>query len=368
MFQITAIKNIRRVGSQKNKFKNRFSPIGIDLGSSMTKAVQFRQDHGKLSVHQMAIAQTPKGLVENGMVNNSDQLAGLLSQMRLDYKWKNNVVNFCLNPQAFYLTKIRMPAMAKNDLKLALQLEAENKFPLSPGEFVYSFCPLYSSTNISSRKENDYILVAAEKKASLNFSRAAAIAGFATSFIDIEPFALMRKLLPGKHTDVGNGHGFSLVLNLGFQSSTVLITDEMCFSYCRSIRFGIVNFMNALSASGSADTSLDSKQLFSRDTLKLEPVQKAADQMVAKLKQTLNYWQEQDSGQGQFPRSLLICGGGALIPGLPSLIGSSLGIKPALYNPVLPPHAIENLSAKQQNGHKALLATACGLALRGWLC
>ncbi len=367
MFLITAIKNKRRAGSQKNIFKSRFSPIGFDLGSGMTKAVQLRQDHGILSVHQMAIEQTPKGLVESGMVNNADQLAGLLSKMRLDYNWKNNMVNFCLNPQAFYLTKIRMPAMARNELKMALQLEAENKFPLSPGEFVYSFCPLSSSASISSRKENDYILVAAEKKASLNFSRAAAIAGFATSFIDIEPFALMRKLLPDKYTDVGNGHGFSLVLNLGFQTSTVLITDEMCFSYCRSIRFGIEHFMNALSASSSNDTSVASKLLFSRDTLKLEPVQKAANQMVGKLKQTLDYWQEQDSGQGQFPRSLHVCGGGALIPGLPSLIGSSLGIKPALYNPVLPSQAIENLNAKQQAGHKALLATACGLALRGWL-
>ena len=331
----------------------------------MTKAVQFRQDYGKIAVHQMVIAQTPKGLVENGMVKSVDKLASLLSQIRLNNKWKSNQVIFCLNPQAFYLTKARMPTMAKNELKMALQLEAENKFPLSPGEFVYSFCPLVPTSN--RRVENDYILVAAEKMASLAFSKAAAVAGFATSAVDIEPFALMRKPFPVVNTGSKGDQGCSLVLNIGFQSSTVLITDKMCFSYCRSIRFGIEHFINAHSASGSNDSSMASKLLFSRDALNFEPFQKAANQMVAKLKQTLDYWHEQDSNQGQFPVSLHVCGGGALIPGLPSLIGSSLGIKPALYSPVLPPHAIENLSAKQQTGHKALLATACGLALRGWL-
>lgn len=333
----------------------------------MTKAIQFRQEHGKLSVHQMVIAKTPKGLVENGIVKSVEKLSGLFSQIRLDSNWYNNQVNFCLNPQAFYVTKTRMPAMAKNDLKMAFKLKAENMFPLSPGEFVYSFCPLSSSSSTSSRKENDYILVAAEKKASLAFSKAAAIAGFTTSAVDIEPFALMRKPSPFSHSGIGNDPGCSLVINLGFQSSIVLITNEMCFSYCRSIRFGIENIVNALSSSGSTDSSIASKLLFSRDALKFEPVQKAANQMVTRLKQTLDYWQEQDNSQGQLFGSLHVCGGGALIPGLPSLIGSNLGIRPALYSPVMPLSAIEILSAKQQTMHKALFATACGLALRGWL-
>lgn len=318
-------------------------------------------------MHQMVVAHTPTGLIENGIIKNVDKLADLLSQIRLNYKWNNNVVNFCLNPQAFYLAKIQMPAMAKNELKMALKLEAENKFPLSPTEFVYSFCPLSSASKPSSNRDNCYILVAAEKKASLNLSRAAATAGFITAVIDVEPFALIRKHSPDKHSNAENGNRFSLVLNLGFQSSTVFITDETYFSYCRSIRFGIEHFQNALSSSGITDTAEVSKVLFSRDALKLEPVIKAANQMVTQLKQTLAYWQEQDSGQGQFPGSLHVCGGGALIPGLPSLIGSSLGIKPALYSPVLPPEATASLSAKQQTSHKALLATASGLALRGWL-
>jgi type IV pilus assembly protein PilM len=367
MFQIKTTKNNQNSGSQKKKFKTRFSPIGLDLGSGMTKAIQFRQEHGELTVHKMAIEKTPKGLVENGMVNNVDKLAGFLSQIRLEYKWKSKVVNLCLNPQAFYMAKTRVPAMANNNLKKALQLEAENKFPLSPGEFVYSFCPLYSSSGTCSRIENDYILVAAEKKVSLAYSRAAALAGFKTTAIDIEPFALMRKPPPFSHSGIGNDPGCSLVINLGFQSSTVLITDEMYFSYCRSIRFGIENFVNALSSSVSTDSSMASKLLFSRDALKFEPVQKAANQMVTRLKQTIDYWQEQDNSQGQLFGSLQFCGGGALIPGLPSLIGSNLGIKPALYNPVMSLSAVEIISAKQQTMHKALFATACGLALRGWL-
>lgn len=357
--------NKRRTGSLKPKFKGRFSPIGIDLGSGITKAVQFRQDNGKLSVHKIAFAQTPKGLIENGAVKSIDKFSALLNQIRLNNEWQNNLVNFCLNPQVFYLSITKMPAMAKNDLKMALQLEAENQFSLSTGEFVYSFCPLLPSSG--SRVENDYILVAADKKAPLAFSKAAAIAGFTTSAIDVEPFALMRKPSAGSHSESGDNPGCSLVLNLGFQSSTVLITDNNYFSYCRSIRFGIEHFINALSVSVSNYSSFDAELLFSREAMKYEPVKKAANQMVVKLKQTLDYWQEQNSSQGQFPGSLHICGGGALISGLPSLIGSSLGIKPALYNPVLPLHAIENLNVKKQTQYKALLATACGLALRGWL-
>jgi type IV pilus assembly protein PilM len=350
--------------SYRFKFKGRYSPIGIDLGSAMVKAIQFRQDRGKLSVHQMVLTQTPKGLLENGLVTSVDKLADLLSQLRLYNRWQNNLVNFCLNPQTYYLAKIRMPAMTKNELKPALQLEAENQFPLSPGEFVISFCPLYASDN---KKENEYILVAAEKKASLAFSQAATLAGFKTAVIDIEPFALIRK--PGSSIQAGQAveTECSLILNLGFQSSTVLITEGNYFSYCRSIRLGVEHFITALTEKEINDPKTASKLLFTREAIKDEAVKNRANQLVAKLKETLDYWQEQDSWQGHFPRSLNLCGGGTLIPGLPSVLSSGLGLKPALYNPTLLSNAVENMNSSKQTQNKALFATACGLALRGWV-
>jgi type IV pilus assembly protein PilM len=111
--------------------------VGLDIGSSLIKAVELRPGKDAFRLTALAVMPTPEGMVDGGNIlapaDLGQAIKGLLASNGFSTK---NVVSSVSGQQSLVVRIIEVPLMTETELKETMRWEIERHVPFSSSEIV----------------------------------------------------------------------------------------------------------------------------------------------------------------------------------------------------------------------------------------
>lgn len=349
----------------KSAYRGRFSPIGLDIGSARIKLVQLTQSGGVPAVYRHAVIPAPAGGLQDAKNGFTAALSETLKEMIKQAGCHHNRVQLSLQSQTATLRRITLPLMSPQEIARTMRWEAEKHLPLSPEEAVFDYAFL-DSRIAGGNTVLDFLLAAVPKAVAEDCFEAAAKAGLYPEAIEIAPLALRRAIEWCAAIHPHPYRGTLLVVHTGAESSDLMVLHQARYRFFRPINLG-VNHLEQDAAAFSRLSPAESRRLSRSD----EPLSEHLSGTVVKLARQITRSLEFYAYETEYPekqcRAALLCGGGAMIPGLDTFLSNELGLETIRFDPLAPPYfkSGDGYSGAEEKAGP-LFATALGLALRGW--
>jgi type IV pilus assembly protein PilM len=350
---------------QKYNLKGRYSNIGLDLGSSQVKLAQFKQQRSQICLHQYAIYDLPEGAITAGRITDTGAIAERLTWIFKRRRFHKNRVNLCIGSQAIILRQLQLPKMAPRELPAALRFEAEKEIMIPLDEAVIDYIEL-GERLLDGNELLELAVVAAPKDVVNDYLDVILKAGLYPDVIEIESFALQRVLPYIDFTSTGYESEALMLLDIGGESSNLVLLDRGSFSFARTLSIGVNHFCRRIAEQREVSFDAARRLLFGSDPFNVEGVQDAADDLVEQVRRSLEFYLYNVEHPQKEIKTIYLCGGGVSIDRLPSFLGFELKVEPKILNPSKFIQTGRRFIRKdiEREGH--ILNIATGLALRGW--
>ena len=351
--------------------------IGLDIGKSSIVGVQVTgRAPGTVlkAVHDRPI---PEGLVFEGEVVDPDGLAAELKAFMRDAKMKGKFVNLGVGNQKVIVRTIEVPEMAEEELRGAIEFQAQDYIPIAVEEVVLDFVVVNRYTDDDGVAKQQVLLVAAQKDMIQRFMDAARKAGIKVAGIDVAAFALIRSLTPRvSFVDQGAADaGLFAIINIASSVSTLVIAKSGVPKFTRIVNLAYDNFIRVLVerqgiAPADADelamrVGLQGPEAPDTDTYNAATVAEVqtllaqvADELAVEIRRSIDYYQSQD--YAAVIDRVIVSGRGAQLKNLDVFLGETLGLRVEAGDPLAkvggaPSEEIADMSPR--------LAVAVGLAV-----
>ncbi len=348
------------------RFRRRYSGIGLDLGSSQVKLIQLKQEKQEIGLHQFGVLDLPPGVITAGRIVEPDILTERLSWMVKKLRFRKNKCNLCIGSQAVILRHLQLPKLAPREIPAAMRFEAEKRIMIPLEEAVMDYIVMGERT-VEGNELLDLAVVAAPKDVVNDYLGVVMKAGLYPDIIEIESFSLQR-VLPFLYPEfAGTGEEALMLLDIGAESSNLVVFDQGGFSFARTLNVGVNRFCRQISDQHQVSFEEARELLYGEEPFVLEGVQEIADELVNQIRRSLQFYLYNVEHDSKEIKTMFICGGGATIVRLPTFLGFELKVEPKLLNPFNFIRANNRFIQRdlERDGH--LLNVAAGLALRGWL-
>jgi type IV pilus assembly protein PilM len=169
--------------------KNRYSPIGVDIGSHTVKLLQLNGDRtGVLQAARWDLVD-PAGKPRDP--DHPDDLAEALRKALDSRRFHGRDAVVCLGSRQLFVQNLRVPKSPDGNLHVAVRQEAEGKlpFPLDEADLRYLEAGDVRQGDTTRR---EVILMACHRKRLEEYLKPVIAAGLRPVAVDAEPTALLR--------------------------------------------------------------------------------------------------------------------------------------------------------------------------------
>ncbi len=355
----------------------------LDVGGSNIVALHVAGDPGSLKLRQLYDWPLPDGLVVDGEILDGDLFARELKALVNQYKLRGRSVQVGVSNQKVIVRNIDMPEMTEEELRGAIEFQAQDYIPIPVDEVVLDFQVVGKRVNPDGATRQEVLLVAAQRTMISTLLSAIKQAGLKVAGIDVSSLALTRALLPptsflGEMPDGGTCRG---IADISSSVATLVVAVDGVLKFTRIINFSSDRFPRALSEQRAipyADAQTMVQRLGLPGPLPADAeyypedivtdthrrLGQEASELSDEIRRSLDYYQNQE----QAPRvsELILSGRGALVKNLDAHLGEALAIPVSLGNPLV--HISQNAS-DIPDANLAFMAPALavpiGLALPG---
>ena len=165
--------------------------IGLDIGSSMVKAVELRPAGKGYRVDAYRSEPIPTDSIVDGAIIDSAAVAEAIRRVFEGQKgFKSKEVCASLSGNAVIVKKITLPVMTETELDESIYWEAEQYIPFDIQDVNLDYQILDPGTGPDSRGNMDVLLVAAKKDKIGDYISVIAQAGRTAVVVDVDAFAL----------------------------------------------------------------------------------------------------------------------------------------------------------------------------------
>lgn len=306
--------------------------LGIDIGTSSIKAVQISTE--KSEKHLLAagyIATSAKALASLS-TGDEQELAGIINRLVHDMKISTQDVAASLPSSKVITRVIEVPTMKDEELASSIQWEAEQYIPLPLSTVKLDYAVIGQNVDGTKMK---ILLVAAPTAVIEKYMRVITLAGLNPVAMETEILAATRSIVQSYQT-----LEHVLILSFGATSSEIALTYNKSLVYTRALPVGgsVVTKAIAEELGFELAQAEEYKKTYGLEEDKLEgKIAKTIDpffkNLFLEIEKTLSYFKE------QYPKdeikSVVVCGGGAKLPGLVLAITKNFGIDSQLCNPFI---------------------------------
>jgi type IV pilus assembly protein PilM len=303
--------------------------IGLDIGSSSVRAAETTRGKDGPVIVNFGQVQLPDGAVGGGVINDDKAVTAALRQLWTATKFgSRQVVYGVTNPQVV-VRELTLPNLPDRELHKSLQFQVQDVLPLPVERTLLDF------QRLDDPGQNETVrglLIAAPKDAVLTAVRAIERAGLHVTRVDLASFALLRAVsrLDSK---------VEALVNIGTRLTTVVVHDDGEPLIVRTIPRGGTEITELIAARIGA-TFAEAESLKCRVGLRAddgpetaEVVREAIRPLVSEIRSSFTYL---TSGARQTKvRRLVLCGGGAALPGLADTLGAQLEVEVVMADPVV---------------------------------
>jgi type IV pilus assembly protein PilM len=347
-------------------FRKQKSVVGLDLGSSVVKAVEISLEGPEPVITGFARVEISPG----------GSLAEAVAQTFKAGKFKSKRVVSAVSGQSVVVRYVPMMKMSDNDLKQAIRFETDKYLPFELDEVQLDCQPLKRAPGSgssdgetkSSGEQMTVLLAACKNKAIEERVQLLQSQGLTPIAIDIDLFALANAWelcgLPAEEAEEGQPKAIALVdVGATRTSINVLCGGETCFS--REINIGGADMTQAVARRLSLETfeaeaiKRSSEQHEMEVNTAIAPV---LEDLVSELTLSLDYVEHHEGVQ---VTEILLSGGGVLAPGASQYIEQATGRKSRTWNPLEGLRIdVNKVDVEELEAWASTLVVAVGLASR----
>jgi type IV pilus assembly protein PilM len=356
---------------------SRTERVALDIGGSSLLALQIAGASGKLKLRGCYEWPLSEGLVVDGEIVDVDLFARELKAFASQYGFRGRSVHLAVGNQKVIVRNIDMPVMTEEELRGAIEFQAQDYIPIPVEEAVLDFQIIGKSTGADGASRQEVLLVAAQRAMIGMFTAAVRQAGLKVAGIDISSMALVRALIPPTSflADVSEGAPCRAIADISSSVSTLVVAVGDVMKFTRIINFSSDRFARVLGeqlgvpfddAQGlaqrvglpgpvPADEGVYAEEVLTDARQRLLEI---ASQLSDEIRRSLHYYQGQPSAVPA--TELILSGRGALVRNLDAHLSEALNIPVSIGNPLA--HVGENAS-KTPDATLAFMAPSLSVAL-----
>jgi type IV pilus assembly protein PilM len=340
--------------------------VGLDFETGSVAATEVRSN-GAQAVGRTAIAPLAPGVVTDGEVRDTEQLAGVLRELFASHKLSKSVRLGVANQRVVVRT-LQLPLIEDpGELDAAVRFRAQDEIPMPLDQAVLDHRVLAKRNGPDGDRQMEVLAVAARRDMVTTLLEALRKAGLAPVGIDLSAFGMIRALTADA-SPMGEAATTTLYCHLGDVTNLAVARNGECI-FTRVAPYGVEAMAERLSErdgmtmEDARDRLLEigleeSLDLFEDEgdasaATTREVLTEGAGKLVDELRMSLDYYGAQD-GVSAIER-VVICGLGSTIPGLPERIQQGLGLGIVAESP----NALSHLDQEDA----ARLTVSYGLAL-----
>ena len=288
-------------------------------------------------------------------------------------------MNIGLSGDSVLVRVIKMPLMSKEDLKNAIQFEAEQYIPMKIDQVVVDI-HLQREVMDEGQKKLEVVLVAAKNEAIIDALNLIAKCQLEPHFIDYDPFCLQNSF----EFNYGSKAGETVALiHCGSKISTLAMVEDGMFLLGRDLPMGGNQLTKDIQGSlkmefppaedlkraqgqlivESEDMAIDRLPDKEDKTLRMhEAMLPTINRLIGEIRRSFDFYEAQ--GQKRAVNKILLSGGGALLKNFPQYLGDKTRVPVELHQPFgkieIPPTLKDKIEPVAPQW-----SVAIGLAMRG---
>lgn len=360
---------------------SRTGQVALDVGGSSLLALQVGGSAGHLKLRGCYEWPLSEGLVVDGEIVDVDLFARELKAFASKYGLRGRPVHLAVGNQKVIVRNIDMPEMTEDELRGAIEFQAQDYIPIPVEEAVLDFQVVGKSTTTEGAARQEVLLVAAQKTMISMFTAAVRQAGLKVAGVDISSMALVRALIPPTSflADASETAACRGIADISSSVSTLVVAAGGVLKFTRIINFSSDRFARVLSEQlglpsddaqelvqrvGLPGPMAEEEGLFTDEVIAdvRQRLAQLASELSDEIRRSLHYYQGQPSAVPV--TELILSGRGALVRNLDAHLTEALSIPVSIGNPLV--HVAENAS-KTPDATLAFMApylsVAVGLAL-----
>ena len=340
--------------------------LAVDVGSRQLKILALEGEGTAVRLAAVAVEPLPADAIVAGEIMDYhlvvDALKGLRDRVGRQIGLKGRPVATSVSGRDVIVKRIKMDRMQEGEARQVIRWEAEQHVPFDMDSVSLDFEILDPDAD---GLQMEVLLVAAKKELVETRMRLLGEAGFETSIIDIDAFAVQTAF---EHNYEHAAYGTFCLVNIGRETTNLSLVESGRPLLTRDIAVGERKFVEALVEALDATVEDAERRLQQWETLDhgaRQALDEAIDSVITPIERARGFLTASE-GEKREIDEVVLSGGGAAIPGLQAAIASRLNLEVTLLDPLraveLPPNLADVATAPSG---RASLAVAVGLALRG---
>ena len=350
----------------------RYSYVGLDVGSSHIKAVQLQRKNKGFFLYRYLVEETPRGVLAEGEILDPDLLVDRLSSLLKEASFKGRRVASSLRRENVTLRRLTLPRMTPRELKEAMKFQVQKEVNMPLEELVFDYIPLNGFPGKEEEgKEQELLLGVVSRQVVEGYLEVLEEAGFQPAALEVEILALLRTLsYYFKRRDFSAGQGNYILLDLGEETTSLIILEEGKYSFHRYLSLGSSSFLKGVGEAYGITKEKALEKIRGESLSRLEGARQAAGELAEEVQRTLNYYLYRREYQNISWKGIFFTGGVSTMMGLDSSLSRELNIPSQPLNSLnyvkvnkrVPGSPALDLLWKD----RGLINTAVGLALGRW--
>ncbi|HHB77355.1 MAG TPA: type IV pilus assembly protein PilM [Desulfobulbus sp.] len=335
---------------------------GVDIGSAAVKVCKLQKTGKGYTVMAIGSAALPEGSVEDGVLQEPEEVGKIIATLFNNLKIKNSKVGISISGYSVIVKKVNLEVMDQEELAEYIRGEAEQYIPFDIDEVYLDFQDL--KTGGENGERTDVMLVAAKKEVIDDYLDMLQEQKLKPVLVDVDGFALENIW----ETATQSTENVALI-DIGASKMNINILSDGASVLARDVVVGSDQLTEQLA--NSLDVDFDEAE---KIKLGLIPVEERQQEVEEIFNQTCTQWVLEmkkaiDLYMANHPDKplsrLVLSGGGSKVNGLLSFIEQETGLDVVSFNPFqhmnfnkkkIDPDYIEAIAPE--------MAIAAGLAIR----
>jgi len=332
--------------------------VGLDIGSSLVKAVELRPVGNDYELVGFGMAPLPHGALEGGEIKEPGAVQEAIRQALAQGQIRATSAVIGMSGGSVIAKRVTLPRMTEAELQESMRWEAEQHIPFDIDDVELDFQVLQQEGN-----QLEVMLVAVKKGKVRSYVDVVAGAGLRVVVVDVDAFALQTQY---EYNYAGEPDVVALV-NIGHETTNTNILQGGTNVYARDLFVGGKQYAATIAQrfdlpAPDAEAIVRGQQ-GSVSWAEVEPVLDLVSQELGQeIQRTLDYFGT--TAEHERIQRIFLSGGCALVPGLQDFLASQWGIEVVPANPFKRIKVGSGLNAEVVEKLAPLAAVATGLAMR----
>jgi type IV pilus assembly protein PilM len=342
--------------------------VGLDIGTSAVRAVELVLGREQVTLTRFGQVALAPGVVRGGEVLDAPAVAAAIRRLWREAGFRARTVIVGVGNQRVVIRQADLPEMSPEDMRSALQFQAQDLIPIPIEDAVLDFQVIEDLPGVDGNMVR-ILLVAAQRGMIDSGLAAVEGGGLSASMVDLIPFALMRTLVGTSLVDDLESTVQAIVC-IGASITNVVVHQGGTPEFVRMLGVGGDDITQGIAdeLGVDLDTAEDLKRRAnpnSTDELDLRAAQIVASRaalIIDEVRGSLDYYQTQPEA---LPIArIVLTGGGSRTVGLGETLEQTLGIQVVDARPLLGLEVARlGISDERLAESEPLLAVPIGLAL-----